>query len=203
MNEPQKFTDQAGRTFQYVRGHRVYLDGGEDIGTPVPYPAKYYPDELPPLLPDSLSPNPVLLLEKRRLSKVLEKRLGVRVPVTTLLACKDGVQEENAVMMLLPEPGKTHEERQALGRRITDLGMFCYRWTMHEVICDFVCLNCDRRLGAEALRLAKEYNLRVMRDAHARSQGMLITVWPDTAAVCPHCGERYVYTDTRTLVAKD
>jgi hypothetical protein len=195
VSKPQNFTDQSGRTFQYVQGTRVYFDGGKDIGTPVPYPPKYYPDELPPAPTASLSPSPGLLLEMRRLSRLLEKRLGVRVPVTTLLLCENLLQLENAVMILLPEPGKTHEERRALGRRIADLGVFCHAWTRHDIICDFVCLKCHRRLGAKALRLAKEEHNRRLCSAHARFPGTLINLAPGPAAICAYCGKSYAYAD--------
>jgi hypothetical protein len=193
MSEPQQYTDIAGRIFSYHQGRRVYLDGGKDIGTPALCPPKYYPDELPRALDPLSSASPGLLLETRRLSMVLEKRLGVRVPIETLLGCENLRQLESGVILLLPERGKTPEEREALGDKIVDLSMFCYRWTMRDVIRDFICLTCNQRLGARALFLGKQYYSRFMRDTFARHPGELITVHCDTDAVCPHCRSRYAY----------
>jgi hypothetical protein len=85
MSNPRQFTDVAGRTLYYAKGCRVYVDGGDDVGTPVPYKPERYPRKEPQALTPPRFPSKGLLLENDKLSSMLSKYLGIRVPVEGLV----------------------------------------------------------------------------------------------------------------------
>ncbi len=53
MNTSNQYTDNQGRSFHYDRGHRIYADGGKDVGAPVPFVPTFTPppDEEPDIRP--------------------------------------------------------------------------------------------------------------------------------------------------------
>jgi predicted RNA-binding Zn-ribbon protein involved in translation (DUF1610 family) len=176
MDTSPQFTVDAGRTFRYQKGHRAYLDGGQDLGTPVPFTPEKRPEEAQQAL-----------------------ILGIRVPAEMLVGRNTSKELLSVVLPHLSEPGKTYEARRAIEDRIGSMQLACYQRTGHQIICNFVCPKCNRRLGGQALRLGRDYYNQVMREAHEKSPGCLITVLRGVAAVCPHCGGRFVYTEERTL----
>jgi hypothetical protein len=200
MSSSRQFTDAAGRTFYYSDGRRIYVDGGEDSGTPVPYkPERYPPTESRPLTPPK-SPTTGFLLETEKLRSMLSKYLGIRVPGERLLACETAGDLLGVVLPLLPALGATYEERRAVEDKISRMGLASYKWAMHRVICTFKCVICGEQLGAQALRLGARHFAGLLDDLHKNHRERLISIRRDTHAVCPRCRSRYRYTDQRTLV---
>lgn len=199
MGRRRQFTDSEGRAFCYIDGHRVYNDGGKDVGTPVPYRPKNYPGLKPrPITPPAV-PSRGLLLEKRKLSSMLAAQLRISVPIESLLGRETRDDLLAIVLPLIPHPGATFEQRRALEKRVFDMSVASYQWARNQVTCSFDCPNCGRRLGAEALQLADDHYSRRMDEVHRNNPGCLISLIRDADAVCPHCGVRYFYTAKREL----
>lgn len=199
MSGSRQFTDAAGRTFYYSDGRRIYVDGGEDIGTPVPHkPERYPPTEPRPLTPPK-APTTGLLLEKEKLRSMLLKYLGIPVPGERLLACQTAGDLLGVVLPLIPALGGTYEERKAVETKISRIGLASYTWAMHRVICSFECVICGEQLGAQALRLGARHFTALLDDLHKNHRERLISIRRDTYAVCPRCGSPYCYTDQRSL----
>ncbi len=195
-SEIRQFTDLAGRKFHYAFGRRVYLDGGADVGTPVPFLPQSYVRPEPRKRNPSPSPAPGLLLYYRKLSSNLEKFLGIAVSVETLLSYEGLI---GIVLQLLPE-GRTYEERQELREKIARIAGVSRKWAMHQVTAKFVCCSCKRCLGFEALRLGKEFCDQWLEEAHHRCPDRLITVLPPgISAVCHHCGSKYWETQSEEM----
>src|SRR5690348_14638249 len=140
MSASRQFADATGRAFHYLAGRRIYVDGGNDIGTPVPYkPERYLQmDRRPATSPKS--PTAGHILETEKLHSMLSKYLGVRVPGDHLLPCETAGDLVGVVFPLIPEPGATYEERRALEDKISRIGLAAYEWAKHRVICSSECV---------------------------------------------------------------
>ena len=131
--------------------------------------------------------------KNRTLSLMLEKHLGVRVAAGRLEEAKTTGELLSVVLPLLPAPGRTYLERRTVEDRVARIQMASYRRTRRDVILNFVCLRCHKRLGAQAVHLANEAWLAFLMDAtgaYAPAVGRLIR---DLHAVCPSCGCEYTY----------
>jgi hypothetical protein len=200
MSSSRQFTDAAGRTFHYSSGRRIYVDGGDDLGTPVPHQPERYPPIEPRPLTSPKATSAGHLLETNKLHSFLANILGIEVPRDRLLACETAGDLLDVVLPLLPELGATYEERKAVEDKISRMGLASYQWAMHRVICSFECVICGRRLGAEALRLGAQHFATLLDNLHKNYPGKLISIRRDTHAVCPGCGNRYFYTNQQILV---